>query len=120
MKYLVTDDSKMARRMVIKLLKELINDKDEIFEATNGQEAIDVYKEHRPDLCFMDLTMPIVDGLEATKQIVEFDKNAKVVVVTADIQEGAKDRALKNGARAFVKKPINETKIKQMIRSAGW
>jgi len=120
MKYLVTDDSKMARRMVIKLLKELIKDGDEILEASNGQEAIDIYKTDKPDLCFMDLTMPIIDGFEATKQIVQFDKDAKIVVITADIQEGAKDRALKNGARAFVKKPINETKMKQMIRSAGW
>jgi len=67
MKYSITDDSKMARRMLINSLKGFIEDTDEIFEASNGQEAIERYKEHRPNLCFMDLTMPILDGFEATK-----------------------------------------------------
>ena len=87
MKILVTDDSKMARKMVIKTLKESTNRELDIFEAQNGQEALDLYKEHLPKLVFLDLTMPIMDGFTALEKIKEFDKNAKVVIVSADRSE---------------------------------
>lgn len=58
MKILVTDDSKMARKMVIKTLQDALNDKNyEVLEAQNGQESVDLYKEHNPNIVFMDLTM---------------------------------------------------------------
>ena len=70
MKILVTDDSKMARKMVIKTLPEALDDKNyEILEAQNGQESVDLYKEHNPNIVFMDLTMPVMDGFEALKRI---------------------------------------------------
>ena len=56
MKILVTDDSKMARKMVIKTLNEDIEEDLEIFEAQNGQEALDLYKEIFPTIVFLDLT----------------------------------------------------------------
>ena len=77
MKILVTDDSKMARKMVIKTLKDVIGENAEIIEAQNGLESFDLYKEHLPKIVFMDLTMPIMDGFEALEKIKEFDENAK-------------------------------------------
>ena len=116
MKILVTDDSKMARKMVIKTLNEDIEEDLEIFEAQNGQEALDLYKEILPTIVFLDLTMPIMDGFTALEKIKEFDKNAKVVVISADIQKLSMDGVLKLGAFDFVKKPIDSTKMKQILK----
>ena len=115
MKILVTDDSKMARKMVIKTLKDSTNKELEIFEAQNGQEALDLYKELSPKIVFLDLTMPIMDGFTALEKIKEFDKNAKVVVISADIQKLSMDRVLQLGAFNFVKKPIDSSKMKQIF-----
>ena len=115
MKILVTDDSKMARKMVIKTLTENIEGDLEIFEAQNGQEALDLYKEISPKIVFLDLTMPIMDGFTALEKIKEFDENAKVVVISADIQKLSMDRVLQLGAFNFVKKPIDSSKMKQIF-----
>lgn len=103
MKILVTDDSKMARKMVIKTLKDVIKEEVEIHEAENGQEALDLYKQLLPKLVFMDLTMPIMDGFEALQNIKEFDENAKVVIISADIQKLSMEKASQLGAFNFIK-----------------
>lgn len=115
MKILVTDDSKMARKMVIKILKDILGENVEIHEGQNGQEALDLYKELLPKIVFLDLTMPIMDGFEALEKIKEFDKNAKVVIISADIQKLSMDKALQLGAFNFIKKPIDLTKMEQIL-----
>ena len=115
MKILVTDVSKMARKMVIKILKDILGENVEIHEGQNGQEALDLYKELLPKIVFLDLTMPIMDGFEALEKIKEFDKNAKVVIISADIQKLSMDKALQLGAFNFIKKPIDLTKMEQIL-----
>lgn len=115
MKCLVVDDSKLARRMVIKCLKEVVTSNLEIIEASNGQEAIERYTEHSPEICFMDLTMPIVDGFEATEKICQMDEDAQVIVISADIQDISQDRTREVGALGFIKKPINSNHLKIML-----
>ncbi|AXX89703.1 response regulator [Arcobacter suis] len=115
MKILVTDDSKMARKMVIKTLKDVIKEEVEIHEAENGQEALDLYKQLLPKLVFMDLTMPIMDGFEALQNIKEFDENAKVVIISADIQKLSMEKASQLGAFNFIKKPIDLAKMEQIL-----
>lgn len=115
MKILVTDDSKMARKMVLKTLEDTIKSEYEVFEATNGQEAVDLYKLHKPKIVFMDLTMPIMDGFEALKHIKEFESSANIIVVSADIQKQAIEKALELGALNFIKKPIDSSKIQQIL-----
>ncbi|MCG3692760.1 response regulator [Aliarcobacter butzleri] len=115
MKVLVTDDSKMARKMVVKSLEESTIKDLEIFEAQNGQEAIDLYKEISPKIVFLDLTMPIMDGFEALKRIKEIDENAKVVIISADIQKLSMDRVRELGAFNFIKKPIDSLKMQQIL-----
>jgi CheY-like chemotaxis protein len=119
MKYLITDDSSLARKMTQKVLTKFLNEDDIVFLAKNGEEAVAHYKEHTPDLCFMDLTMPVLDGFEATKQINEFDKNAKIIVITADVQQHAIDRAIENGAIDFIHKPIDEKKMFKILHKHG-
>ena len=115
MKILVTDDSKMARKMVIKILNDVLNENVEVFEGQNGQEAFDLYKEHVPEIVFLDLTMPVMNGFEALSKIKEFDKNAKVVIISADIQKLSMDKALQLGAFNFIKKPIDLEKMQQIL-----
>ena len=115
MKILVTDDSKMARKMVIKTLSEIFANNVEIHEAQNGQEALELYKQLHPNITFLDLTMPIMDGFEALEKIKEYDKNAKVVIISADIQKLSMDKALQLGAFNFVKKPIDTEKMQQIL-----
>lgn len=115
MKILVTDDSKMARKMVIKILKDILGENVEIHEGQNGQEALDLYKKLLPKIVFLDLTMPIMDGFEALEKIKEFDKNAKVVIISADIQKLSMDKALQLGAFNFIKKPIDLIKMQQIL-----
>lgn len=115
MKVLVTDDSKMARKMVIKVLTDILKDNVEIYEAQNGQEALDLYKQILPKIVFMDLTMPTMDGFQALEKIKEFDENAKVVIISADIQKLSIDKASQLGAFNFIKKPIDLTKMEQIL-----
>lgn len=119
MKILVTDDSKMARRMLIKTLKDNIINELTIDEASNGQECLDLYKENDYSIVFLDLTMPIMDGFEALEKIKEYDNNASVVIVSADIQKGSMEKVRKNGALDFVKKPIDSAKMKQLFQKIG-
>lgn len=120
MTYLITDDSRMGRKMMIKSLRELIKVEDEIIEATNGLEAIEQYKKYNPKICFMDLTMPIMDGFEATKEIFNYDNNAKIIIVSADIQETSKLKAKENGAIGFINKPINQNNLSKMLSGLGF
>ncbi len=117
MKVLVTDDSKMARKMVIKTLKEVLPQDAEIFEGENGQEAIDLYKQISPDVVFLDLTMPVVDGFGALEEIKNFDANAKVIIISADIQKSSVDKVLELGALNFIKKPIDIEKMKYIFEN---
>jgi CheY-like chemotaxis protein len=115
MKILVADDSKMARRMILKILEDCQETGHEIFQAQNGQEAVDLYKEHMPALVFLDLTMPVMDGFNALKLIKQHDANAKIVIVSADIQQGSMSQVREDGAMDFVKKPNSEAKMKQIL-----
>ncbi|CAM3509247.1 response regulator [Arcobacter aquimarinus] len=116
MKILVTDDSKMARKMVIKTLKESSSNELEIIEAQNGLEALDLYKQHLPKIVFLDLTMPVMDGFEALEKIKQFDEKARVIIISADIQKLSMDRVLALGAFNFIKKPVDTQKMQQILK----
>ena len=83
--------------------------------AKNGQEAVDKYKENKYNIVFMDLTMPIKDGYQATKEITDFDKDAFVVVVTADIQKSGFEKVIESGASRMVTKPVSAEKLKEVL-----
>ncbi len=117
--YLVVDDSKMARKMAVKNLKLIVGENVKIREAQDGVEAVNCYKENKPAICFMDLTMPVMDGFEAIKQICTFDSDAKIIVISADIQELSMQKAKENGAIGFIKKPINQENLTKMLTALG-
>ena len=113
MRILIVDDSKVARMSLKRALPEEY--KSEIEIAKNGQEAVDKYKKNRYDVVFMDLTMPIKDGYQATKEITDFDKDAFVVVVTADIQKSGFEKVIESGASRMVPKPVTTEKLKEVL-----
>lgn len=103
MKILVVDDSRAARMLIKSILTEYDNDV-ELFEAENGQEAVNAFKLNDPDIVFMDLTMPVMSGVEALQAIREEDSEAAVIVLTADIQEKSVERCMSAGAYMVMKK----------------
>jgi CheY-like chemotaxis protein len=99
MKVLVIDDSLLARRSVINVYKEA-EPGTEFIEAENGAVGVERYKEHAPDLVFLDLTMPVMDGYEALEQLMQINPDARVVIISADIQPKAKERVLATGGQS--------------------
>ncbi len=112
-KILIVDDSRTSRRILRNLL---IEEGYDVVEAENGEDGIQKYKEETPDMVTMDITMPVKDGLEALKEIKEFDSGAKVIMVTAAGQESKVMEAVKLGAAEFVTKPFEKDKIVDTVR----
>ncbi|CAM4369467.1 chemotaxis protein CheY [Bacillus manliponensis] len=109
-KILVVDDAMFMRTMIKNLLKSS-PDFEVIGEAENGIEAIQKYKELQPDIVTLDITMPEMDGLEALKEIITIDANAKVVICSAMGQQGMVLDAIKSGAKDFIVKPFQADRV---------
>lgn len=108
-KIIICDDSALARKQLIDVIHMVGN--PTTFQAENGQEAIDLYKNENPDMVFLDLIMPNVDGKEALKQIVEYDASAKVVIVSSIGTKDVLMETIRLGAREFIQKPFSELQI---------
>lgn len=100
---LLVDDSRAARMLIKSILTEY-NENMELFEGENGVEAVDMFKTYDPDITFLDLTMPVMDGFEALRLIKQEKSDAVVVVLTADIQEKSVKRCMSAGAYMVMKK----------------
>ena len=110
---LIVDDSRTSR----KILRSIVEDAghDVVGEAMDGQDGVNKYKEMRPDLVTLDITMPVMDGLEALKCIREVNAEAKVIMVTAAGQQNKMIDAIKLGATEFVTKPFEPDEIVKMV-----
>ena len=87
-------------------------------EAVNGVEAIDKYRALKPDIVLMDLLMPVMDGISAIRNIIEFDSKAKIVVVSAITKRSIRDEAMHAGAIDFVAKPFSIKSLLDSVRDA--
>ena len=103
-KILVTDDAAFMRMMVKDILTK--GGHEVVGEAENGKQAVDKYKELKPDLVTMDITMPEMDGIEALKAIKAEDPNANVIMCSAMGQQAMVLEAIQAGAKDFVVKPF--------------
>jgi two-component system chemotaxis response regulator CheY len=109
---LLVDDSEFMRN----LLREILAEEFEIVgEAENGVEAVEMYKEHRPDLVMMDIVMPIRDGIEATSEIKGLDSGAHVIMCTSIGQEEKMKKAVKAGADGYITKPFQKPSVMDAI-----
>ena len=110
MKVIVVDDDQLVA-ISLKTILEADGQIQVLATGSNGQEAIDIYKEKHPDMIFLDLIMPVVDGKDALKEIIEFDPSAKVVIVSSIGTKEVLMETLKLGAREFIQKPFSELQI---------
>lgn len=112
---IIADDS----IFVIQQLRSIFSDHNfsVIGIARNGAEAVEQYKRHHPNvsLLTLDVNMPKMDGIEALKQILEFDRSATVVMVTTLSEESFIRKALMLGAKGYILKPLNRGKVMERI-----
>lgn len=115
MKILIVDDSKTAQLMLKKSIPETIAAESEITMKGNGQEGLQAYLDQKQDIVFLDLTMPVMDGYACLEKIMQHNKDAVVIIVSADIQQSAKEKVLALGAKVMIKKPVNSQTIKAIF-----
>ncbi len=114
LKVLVTDDSVFMRNMLKKLITE--SGAEVVGEAGDGNEAIQKFDQLHPDLCFMDIMMPNLNGIEALKGIMSKDKNAKVIMCTSVGQEKVVNEAVEAGASDFIVKPFTKEDVDTVLK----
>ncbi len=102
---LVADDSAFARKNISQVLEKLGG--SVVGEASNGVEALALYGTLHPDLVLLDITMPQLDGVETLRQIIEQDKNARVIMVSSIGHKEMVWKAICLGAKSFVTKPYD-------------
>jgi len=113
-KILIVDDAAFMRMMIKDILEK--NGFEVIGEAKNGMKAVELYKKERPDVVTMDITMPVMDGIQAVKEIRAFDPTAKIIMCSAMGQQSMVMDAIKSGARDFIVKPFQPDRVLEAIR----
>jgi len=110
---MIVDDAAFMRLN----LKNILKDSYEIIgEAKNGQEAVEMYQELTPDIVTMDITMPVMDGLEAIRTIKNIDPDSKIIVCSAMGQQKMIIAAIEAGAKDFIVKPFKEERVIAAIK----
>lgn len=112
MKILVVDDAPFILRAIEDVLEAYGH---EVYEATNGVDALDRYKEVGPDIVLMDILMPTLDGISATRKILEWNHAAKIIVITAVGKKGLEKECIEAGARNFIEKPFKNKELLHTI-----
>ena len=107
-KILIVDDSALTRRSLRQILE---NAGCEVVQAEDGLAAMERYFLEKPDVVMLDLVMKGMYGLEVLEKLRELDAEARVIVVSADIQSSSREMAEQAGARGFVNKPFDRTEI---------
>ena len=114
-KILVVDDSIFVKKQLSQILQS--EQFDVVDTAGDGEEAIEKYKENYPnvDLVTMDITMPKLDGISALEKIIEFDKNAKIIMISALGKQELVKKSLLLGAKNYIVKPLDRKKVLERI-----
>jgi len=117
-KVLIVDDAMFMRNMIAEIFtgKKYGNEDFEVVaEAENGLEAIERFREHKPDIVTMDIVMPEMTGIEALKEIMALDPSANVVMCSALGQDSLVMEALDSGAKDFIVKPFQPGKVIDVV-----
>lgn len=113
---LIVDDAAFMRMMIKDMISQ--NGFQVAGEAENGEEAVRLYQELKPDIVTMDITMPEKDGITAVKEIMAMDSNARIIICSAMGQQGLVKEAIQAGARDFVVKPFQPERVIQALGKA--
>lgn len=114
---LIVDDAAFMRMMIKDILSK--NGYEIAGEAENGQKAVELYKELKPDLVTMDITMPEKDGITAVKEIKQMDASARIIMCSAMGLQMMVMEAIQAGARDFIVKPFQQERVIQALEKAS-
>ncbi|MGB5059532.1 MAG: response regulator, partial [Candidatus Promineifilaceae bacterium] len=112
---LIVDDMPVIRSALVSILSEQTRDHGAIWEAANGEEAVQLARIHKPDIILMDIKMPGVTGLQATAVIRREQPDAKIIILTAYNEFAYVQKALKLGARDYLLKPVRPNKLLELL-----
>ena len=112
-KIMIVDDAAFMRMVIKDILTK--NGHEVVAEAVDGLDAIEKYSQVNPELVFLDIVMPNMEGIECLKKIMEMDSNAKVVMCSSIGQQSAVTDAIKSGARDFITKPFDAVKVLEVV-----
>jgi two-component system chemotaxis response regulator CheY len=112
-KILIVDDAAFMRLMLKNIVQK--GGHEVVGEAENGSDAIEKYMSLKPDIVTMDITMPIMEGIEAVKHIKASDPGAKIIMCSAMGQQGMVVQAIQAGAKEFIVKPFQEERVLESI-----
>lgn len=115
---LIVDDSRTIRSVIRKTLMIAGVPLNELYEATNGREALQIMKDNWVDLCFADINMPVMNGIEMIEKMIEDQMLAKLPVVIVST-EGSKTRIeelFRKGVRAYLRKPITPEIVRNVVK----
>lgn len=115
-KIMIVEDSSLMVAVIRNFIKKE-NDSVEIIEAKNGDEAVAKYNSDKPDLVFMDIKMPGMDGITALETIRKSDSSAKIVMCTSLKEPEQEERAKKAGATGYIMKPFNRQDIVDALKN---
>lgn len=110
---MIVDDSNIIRNRIEKFNKKGFR---LVAKAENGVEAIELFKEHQPDIVTMDITMPKMEGIECIQELIKIDPKVRILVVSALSDKATGIKALKHGARGFVCKPFTEEELTDALQ----
>jgi two-component system chemotaxis response regulator CheY len=114
-KCLIADDSEFARKNLAKIVSAAGG--DVVGEAKTGDEAVELYSRHNPDLVLLDITMPVLDGVDALRKIMDANKDAKVIMISSIGHKEMVWKALYLGAKHFVTKPYSPEYVSTIIKA---
>lgn len=111
---LLCDDSILARRQMKNMLSAITE--CTFSEASDGEKVVEEYKKQRADIVFLDIVMPKKDGIAAATEIMEFDKNAYIVMATSVGTKDMLKTAIEIGVKDFIQKPVEQTQLERIMR----
>jgi len=111
---LIVDDALFMRVTLKNILTR--NGYEVVGEAADGRESVEIYQSIKPDMVTMDITMPVMDGISAVREIKKIDPDAKIVMCTAMGQKNMVMEAVSAGARDFIVKPFQPEKVLESVR----
>jgi len=114
LKVLIADDALFMRNLLKDILTKV--GYTVVAEATNGEEAVTLYRKHQPDLVTMDIVMPLKSGIEALEEIIKEDPYARIVMCSALGQESLVLEAVQAGAKDFIVKPFKEERVLEVVK----
>ena len=112
-KILIADDSDAIRLVLKDILS--IGNHETVAEACDGTEAVDLYQQHNPQILLLDLAMPKKDGLTVVKEVMKYDPNAKIILITASDDQKIISQCLEHGAKSHISKPFDFNSVLKSI-----